>query len=109
MSGDTVVLTGATGALGSATAKILAAAGNEVFLLARPSPRLDDLAALLRGRGANVHPVPVDLSLQASVRRAASRLQGMVPRVAALVHTAAVFSQQHRATSEGLELMLATN
>jgi len=105
----TVVVTGATGAIGSATAAVLARRGARVLLLARPSSRLDALVAKLGGDDSRVSRVGVDLSSQSSVRAAARELLRSVSHIDALLNIAATFSREYRKTPEGFEVMLATN
>lgn len=103
-----VVITGATGAIGSATATLLARRGARLLLLARPSERLDELVAKL-DRDNRVSGVEVDLASLASVRAAARQIHRTVPHVDVLVSTAAVFTSEYQQTDDGFELMLATN
>ena len=105
----TVVVTGATGAIGSATAAVLARRGARVLLLARPSGRLDALVAKLGGDDSRVSRVGVDLSSQSSVRAAAREILRSVSHIDALLNIAATFSREYRKTPEGFEVMLATN
>ena len=105
----TVVVTGATGAIGSATAAMLARRGARVVLLARRSGRLDALVAKLGGDDSRVSRVGVDLSSQSSVRAAARELLRSVSHIDALLNIAATFSREYRKTPEGFEVMLATN
>jgi NAD(P)-dependent dehydrogenase (short-subunit alcohol dehydrogenase family) len=104
-----VAITGATGALGSATATALAANGASVLLLARSSYRLTGLRDRLRSTGAEVDALPVDLSAMASVREVAGRITAEIDRLDALIHTAAVFTREREETVDGFETMLATN
>jgi len=83
-----VVVTGATGAIGSATVAALAKRRAQVVALSRPS---------------------LDLSSMASVRAAARELNRTVGHIDALLNIAAVYSATYRKTREGFELMLATN
>lgn len=109
MSANPVVaITGATGAIGSATAAVLARRGARLLLLGRPSDRLDALVAKL-DRDNRVSSVEVDLASRSSVRAAARTITRTVTHVDALVHTAAVFTSEYRQTADGFELMLATN
>ncbi len=103
-----VVITGATGAIGSATAALLARRGARLVLLSRPSDRLD---ALLRRLDTDnrVTSVEVDLSSFASVRAAAREISRQVAHVDSLINTAAVFASDYEQTDDGIELMLATN
>jgi len=103
-----IVITGATGAIGSATAALLARRGARLLLLSRPSDRLDALVTRL-DTDNRVTSVEVDLSSFASVRAAARRISRQVPHVDALINTAAVFASDYEQTDDGIELMLATN
>src|SRR6202162_4000817 len=104
-----VVITGATGAIGSATAAMLVLRGARVLVLARPSDRFSGLIKKLGGEEKRVSGVGVDLSSLASVRAAAKEIARTVGHVDALLNIAAVFSSEYRKTKEGFELMLATN
>jgi NAD(P)-dependent dehydrogenase (short-subunit alcohol dehydrogenase family) len=104
-----VVVSGATGAIGSATAAVLARRGVRVALLARPSERLDRLVDALGGADNRISSVPVDLSSLQSVRAAAREINQQGGHVDALLNVAATFSPKYQKTKEGFELMLATN
>lgn len=84
----TVVVTGAAGALGSATVRELERRGARVIGLTRRE---------------------VDLSSMASVRSAARELGRSLQHVDALVNVAAVFTTRYQKTRDGFELMFATN
>jgi NAD(P)-dependent dehydrogenase (short-subunit alcohol dehydrogenase family) len=103
-----VVITGATGAIGSATASSLAGRGAQLLLLGRPSDRLDTLVERLN-RDNRVTSVEMDLSSLASVRLAARQISRTVTHVDALLNVAAVFTSEYEQTDDGFELMLATN
>jgi NAD(P)-dependent dehydrogenase (short-subunit alcohol dehydrogenase family) len=103
-----VVITGATGAIGSATASVLARRGAQLLLLGRPSDRLDTLVQRL-DRDNRVSSVEIDLSSLASVRLAARQISRTVTHVDALLNVAAVFTSEYQQTDDGFELMLATN
>ncbi len=103
-----VVITGATGAIGSATASSLARRGARLLLLGRPSDRLDTMVERL-DRDNRVSSVEVDLSSLASVRLAARQISRTVAHVDALLNVAAVFTSEYQPTDDGFELMLATN
>lgn len=104
-----VVVSGATGAIGSATASVLARRGARVLLLARPSDRLVAAVKRLGGEENRVSGVPVDLSSLSSVRSAAREIARTVGHVDALLNIAATFSREYHKTKEGFEVMLATN
>jgi retinol dehydrogenase-12 len=103
-----VVITGATGAIGAATAALLARRGARLLLVGRPSDRLDALVERL-DRDNRMSSVEVDLSSLASVRSAARQIARTVAHVDALVNAAAMFTSEYQLTKEGFELMLATN
>ncbi len=105
----TVVISGATGAIGSATASVLARRGARVVLMARPSERLDQLVEQLGGTDNRISSVPVDLSSMSSVRLAAREINRAGGRVDVLINMAAIFVRTFEKTSDGFELMLATN
>jgi retinol dehydrogenase-12 len=104
-----VIVTGATGAIGAATASVLVRRGARVLLLARPSDRLAGEVKRLGGEEKRVSSVAVDLSSLASVRSAAKEIGRTVGHVDALLNIAATFSSEYRKTKEGFEVMLATN
>ncbi len=103
-----VVITGATGAIGSATAALLVRRGARLLLLSRPSDRLDAMVTRLDVDN-RVTRVELDLSLFASVRAAARQISREVTHVDALINTAAVFAANYEQSDDGIELMLATN
>lgn len=105
----TVIVTGATGAIGSATAAVLARRGARVVLMARPSPRLDALVKRLGGGDRRVESVQVDLSSMSSVRAAAREINRIGGHVDALLNVAAMFTPRYQRTADGFEVMLATN
>jgi NAD(P)-dependent dehydrogenase (short-subunit alcohol dehydrogenase family) len=105
----TIVITGATGAIGSATAGVLARRGARVVIMARPSDRLEGLAARLGGTDNRISTVPVDLASLPSVRASAREINRMGGHVDALLNVAAIFSPTFQKTKDGFELMLATN
>jgi NAD(P)-dependent dehydrogenase (short-subunit alcohol dehydrogenase family) len=105
----TVAVSGATGAIGSATAALLARRGARVVLIARPSDRLDALADRLGGTENRVSTVPVDLSSMSSVRAAAREINRAGGHIDALLNVAATFVSGYHKTRDGLEMMLATN
>jgi retinol dehydrogenase-12 len=104
-----VVVTGATGAIGAATASVLVRRGARVLLLARPTDRLAAEVKRLGGEDKRVSSVGVDLSSLASVRSAAREIGRAVGHIDALLNVAATFTSEYRKTKEGFEVMLATN
>lgn len=105
----TVVVSGATGAVGSATAAILARRRARVILMARPSDRLDAMVENLGGPENRVSQVPVDLASMSSVRVAAREINRAGGHIDALLNVAASFVSRYQKTSDGFEHMLAAN
>ena len=84
----TVVVTGATGAIGAATVAALQKRRAHVIGLSRPV---------------------IDLSSIASVRAAARGLNRTAGHIDALLNIASVFTSRYQKSVDGFELMLATN
>ncbi len=105
----TVVVSGATGALGSATATVLARHQARLILMARPSDRLDALVESLGGADNRISQVAIDLSSMSSVRSAAREINRAGGHIDALLNVAAAFVGRYQRTSDGFEHMLATN
>lgn len=84
----TVLVTGAAGAIGSATAKLLQKRGARVIALTRQT---------------------IDLSSMSSVRAVARDLNRNAGHIDAMLNIAAVFTTRYQRTADKFELMLATN
>jgi NAD(P)-dependent dehydrogenase (short-subunit alcohol dehydrogenase family) len=72
---QTVVVTGASGGVGRATARAFAARGDRVALLARGEEGLDGAAEDVRRAGGTPLPIPVDVSDADAVAAAAERIE----------------------------------
>ncbi|MFC0041263.1 SDR family oxidoreductase [Actinomadura rayongensis] len=70
-----VVLTGASGGIGRATARLLGARGDRVALLARGATGLGAAARDVRAAGGTALPIPVDVADFAEVDAAAERVE----------------------------------
>jgi len=105
------VVTGATGMLGQATARALAARGADVVLVARDQARgARLLAELPRTTSTGGHRLVLgDLGSLADVRRMASEIDQAPGGVRALIHTAAALKPTREETAEGHESMFAIN
>ncbi|MEU9089958.1 SDR family oxidoreductase [Streptomyces sp. NPDC048428] len=90
LAGRTAVITGAASGMGNATARLLAAQGVRVALLARRAERLDELAARITADGGQALAVAADVTDQASVDAAAERVHAEFGRVDLVVNAAGV-------------------
>ncbi len=85
MTGKIVVVTGASSGIGEATAKLFAARGAHVVLLARNRERLESVAAAVRNAGGAATALAVDLADADAVGETARRVlaEAGVPEVVA--------------------------
>jgi NAD(P)-dependent dehydrogenase (short-subunit alcohol dehydrogenase family) len=89
LAGHLALVTGATSALGRATAIALAQAGANIALLARGEKELGQVAAEAAHSGVRALPVAVDLAEGEQVVQAAERVLGEFGGVDVLVNTGA--------------------
>ncbi|WP_405773722.1 SDR family oxidoreductase [Streptomyces sp. NBC_00859] len=90
LAGRTAVVTGAASGMGEATARLLAANGARVTLLARRADRLDELAESIAAAGGQALAVPVDVTDGTSVDTAADRIHQAYGPVDLVVNSAGV-------------------
>ncbi|MFF1920559.1 SDR family oxidoreductase [Streptomyces sp. NPDC058221] len=90
LAGRTAVITGAASGMGNATARLLAAQGVRVALLARRAERLEELAGKITADGGQALAVATDVTDQASVDAAAERVHAEFGRVDLVVNAAGV-------------------
>ncbi|WP_404392351.1 SDR family NAD(P)-dependent oxidoreductase [Humibacillus xanthopallidus] len=111
LTGRHVLVTGATGGLGLATAGGVARLGAVVHLTGRDASRLDRARATLLAQqpGATVETHVSDVSDLAATADFARDLAARVPRLHAVVHNAGVMPPRRTTTPEGHELALATH
>ena len=87
MAGKTVLVTGATGGIGRATALGLATMGAHVAITGRDHARTEDAARAIRAAGGGqVEVFIADLSSQAEVRRLADEVLQRLSRIDVLVN-----------------------
>jgi NAD(P)-dependent dehydrogenase (short-subunit alcohol dehydrogenase family) len=89
--GQVAVVTGGASGIGYAIAARAAGEGMTVVLADVDEPALERAAASLRGRGAAVHPIWVDVADRESVQKLAGRVQAEVGDVWLLVNNAGVY------------------
>jgi retinol dehydrogenase 14 len=109
MSGRTVLVTGATGGVGKATAAGLAALGAHVAIIGRHAGRTEVAARQISGTGMRVDFFVGDLSAQSEVRRLADEVLQHLPRVDVLVNNVGGYWNTRRTTADGLERTFAVN
>ena len=74
-----VLITGASGGIGAATAREMAAAGAKVILLARTQSKLDAVADEIRNAGGEAYVYSVDLGDADAVSATAERIRTYFP------------------------------
>ena len=111
MAGKTVLVTGATGGIGKATAIGLAALGAGVAITGRDRKRAEAAAVDVRRAtgNANVAAFHADMSAQAEVRRLATAVLEAYPRLDVLVNNVGGFWATRHVTADGLEHTFAVN
>lgn len=93
LEGLRVIVTGASRGLGRAIAEAAAGEGARLVVTATRVGHLDAVAGRLRGSGADVHPVGLDLGDAASVETAAREAVAALGRVDGLVNNAALLGE----------------
>ncbi|MFF4948172.1 SDR family oxidoreductase [Streptomyces chattanoogensis] len=90
LSGRTAVVTGAASGMGEATARLLAAHGARVALLARRGDRLTDLTEKITADGGQALAVQVDVTDQESIAHATQRIHRAYGQADLVVNSAGV-------------------
>lgn len=90
LAGRTAVVTGAASGIGEAVAVLLAAQGAKVALLARRGERLEAVAEKIRANGGQALAVVADITDDASVDAAVTRVHGAFGAVDLVVNNAGV-------------------
>jgi retinol dehydrogenase-14 len=110
MSGRTVLVTGATGGIGRATALGLSRMGAHLAVTGRDRGRTESAAREIRAAsGGQVAVFVADLSSQAEVRRLANEVLERLSRIDVLVNNVGGYWNTRHATAEGLERTFALN
>jgi retinol dehydrogenase 14 len=106
----TVLVTGATGGIGKATALGLASMGARVAITGRDRDRTEKAAREIRAAGeGRVDTFLADLSSQAEVRRLADEALLSLPRIDVLVNNVGGYWNTRHVTIDGLERTFAVN
>jgi retinol dehydrogenase-14 len=110
LAGRTVLVTGATGGIGKATAAGLAAMGAHLAITGRDPGRGEAAAREIRTAGdGRVDVFVADLSSQADVRRLADEVLQRLPRLDVLVNNVGGYWNTRHVTADGLERTFALN
>ena len=107
----TVLITGATGAIGKATAMELAKQNCNLILLGRNTEKLRVLKADISQatHNHNIEFIHADLSEPKHVREACDEIKKKYTSLDALLNIAAVFNAKREENTDGHEFMFATN
>jgi retinol dehydrogenase 14 len=110
MLGRTVLVTGASGGIGRATAEGLSGLGARVGIVGRDHARTERAAAdIRRSTGREVDVFVADMSAQTEVRRLAAEVLAAYPRLDVLVNNVGGYWAHRHVTADGLEQTFALN
>jgi retinol dehydrogenase 14 len=109
MAGKTVLVTGATGGIGKATALGLAKMGAHVAITGRHRGRTEAAAREIRAVGGQVDFFVADLSSQSQLRGLAAEVLHRLPRIDVLVNNVGGFWNTRHVTEDGYERTFALN
>jgi NAD(P)-dependent dehydrogenase (short-subunit alcohol dehydrogenase family) len=106
-----VLITGATGSLGKASAIEIARSGAKIILLARNRFKLETLKSdIIKETGNDeIEIIVTDLSDIATIKRTAAEFKQNHDHLDVLVNIAAVYRGKRELTNDNLEMMFATN
>jgi NAD(P)-dependent dehydrogenase (short-subunit alcohol dehydrogenase family) len=105
----TIVITGATGAVGLEASRALAEKGNHLVLVGRNEQALTGLSSKLNVAGSKADVVLADLGDMESVRNAVAKIRKDHPRIHGIVNIAALYKSALSRTAQKNETMFATN
>jgi len=88
LSGRTVLITGASAGIGAACARAFAAEGARLLLVARRAERLQELGDKLRGNGADVYALEMDVRDGSAVAQTVASLPAEWSTIDVLVNNA---------------------
>jgi NAD(P)-dependent dehydrogenase (short-subunit alcohol dehydrogenase family) len=90
ITGQVVLVTGASSGIGRHFAEVLAASGAKVALLARRADRLAELAREIETRGGQCLPIGCDVTKQDSIAKAIGAAEAQLGPLSVLVNNAGV-------------------
>jgi NAD(P)-dependent dehydrogenase (short-subunit alcohol dehydrogenase family) len=110
MAGKTVLVTGASGGIGRATALGLATMGAHVAITGRDRAHADEAAREIGAAGGRQVDIFVaDLSSQSEVRHLADEVLVRLSRIDVLINNVGGYWNSRRVTADGLEHTFALN
>ncbi|KAI1206088.1 retinol dehydrogenase 13 [Annulohypoxylon truncatum] len=113
IGGRNVLITGvAPEGVGEGTAISFASQGPKVLILAsRTKEKLEAVANSIRQLypGVDVRTIAIDLASQASIRKAATEVFGMITKLDILINNAGATYNSRRWTAEGIEMQFGAN
>lgn len=110
MKGKIVLITGATGGIGLATAKELAKQGATVHFIARDKTKADALKKELEALGSTATRFYIaDLGSQQSIRAASAQIHKEIERIDVLINNAGGVFSEFKLSPDNLEMTIATN
>lgn len=110
-----IIITGATGSMGSSAVRSLAAEGHTVIMACRNMEKADSISREILADipAAQLFPLQVDISRMDSVRAFVAKTLELTERnslaITGLLNNAGIINREFRATDDGLENTLATN
>lgn len=111
MSGQVVIITGASRGIGRATAQLFAKTGAEVVAVARTESDLNSLSAEIEEAGGACLPLPADIGVEEDVKRLVHATMEEFGQIDILVNNAGVagYSVVVEAPTEDWDWMIGTN
>lgn len=110
LTGTTAVVTGGANGMGRMVAERLAGLGARVIIVDIDSEGSRRAIDEITGRtGALVEAVVADLGDREHVRRAASDIARLAPKIDLLLNNAGIFTSHYRTNDDGIESTLAVN
>jgi NAD(P)-dependent dehydrogenase (short-subunit alcohol dehydrogenase family) len=105
-----IAITGATGAVGKATALELAKKGHRLILIGRNVEKLKNVEEEIRADGnSNVETFIADFTDLLSVKKVAEKIRNTHTKLDGLINVAAVYRAKRELTKDKLELMFGVN